>query len=159
MEYINITNPPDNKVSWRRRNHVHLYVPAMSQVSLKWNTQRCLDGTSPSQDVSVVRLHDVLLERRDDVSRGPNNNVLSVRLCDLSNKAQMKHSTISQLSGTSPRYLSSVVHHQDVSVVGFLYVPLVRLYHVSCKSRMKHPISLLWYISTTSRSYVVAMPY
>ena len=53
------------------------------------------------------RLRDVLLERRDDVSRGPNNDVLSVRLHDLSNKSQMKHPTTSQLSGTSQRRLSS----------------------------------------------------
>ena len=115
VEYINIANPPGNKVSWRCRNDVYLYVPATSQVRLKWNIQRCLDGTSPSQDVSVVRLRDVLLERRDDVSRGPNNNVLSVRLHGLSNKSQMKHPTISQLSGTSPRRLSGTFPRRPIS--------------------------------------------
>ena len=45
------------------------------------------------QDVSVVRLHDNLLERCGDVSRGHNNNIPSVCLHDLSNKSQMKHPT------------------------------------------------------------------
>ena len=47
------------------------------------------------QDVSVVRLHDILLERRDDVSRGLNNDVPSVRLLDISNKSQIEHPTTS----------------------------------------------------------------
>ena len=49
-----------------------------------------------SQDVLVVRLHDILLEHRDDISRGRNNGVPSVRLLNVSNKSQMKHSTTSQ---------------------------------------------------------------
>ena len=48
------------------------------------------------QDISVLILHDILLERRDDVSRGRNNGVPSVRLLDLSNNSQMKHATTSQ---------------------------------------------------------------
>ena len=44
------------------------------------------------QDVSVVRLHKVLL----DVLRGRNNDIPSVRLHDVSNKSQMKHPTTSQ---------------------------------------------------------------
>ena len=39
------------------------------------------------QDVSVVRLHVVLLERHNDVSKGRNNDVPSVRLHDVSNKS------------------------------------------------------------------------
>ena len=42
------------------------------------------------QDVSVVRLHDVLLERRDDVSRGRKTDVPSMRLRDVANNCQMK---------------------------------------------------------------------
>ena len=34
-------------------------------------------------------------------------------------------------------------------------VPLIRVYGVSCKSQMKHPITSLWYVSITPRSYVV----
>ena len=56
------------------------------------------------QDVSVVRLHDVLLACCGDVSRGRNDDVPSVRLHDVSNKSQMKHPTT--FSGTSPRRLS-----------------------------------------------------
>ena len=52
----------------------------------------------------------------------------------------------------------SVVCHQDVSVVRIHDVPLVRLSDVSCNSQMKHPITSLWYVSTTSQSYVVATP-
>ena len=48
------------------------------------------------QNVSVVVLHDILLERRDNVSRGRNNDVPSVRLLDFSNKSHMKHPTTSQ---------------------------------------------------------------
>ena len=39
--------PSGIKTSWRRRNDVSLYVPATSQVRLKWNSQWRLDGTSP----------------------------------------------------------------------------------------------------------------
>ena len=42
-----------------------------------------------------VCFHDALLERRDDVSRGSNNGVLSVCLHDVSNRPQMKHPTTS----------------------------------------------------------------
>ena len=41
------TIPPSIKASWRRRSEVSLCIPATSQVRLKWNTHRCLDGTSP----------------------------------------------------------------------------------------------------------------
>ena len=37
--------PPGIKTSWRRCSDVSLYVPVTSQVRLKWNTQRRLDGT------------------------------------------------------------------------------------------------------------------
>ena len=45
------------------------------------------------QDVSVVRLHNILLERRDDVSKRRDNDVQSVCLLDASNKSRMKHPT------------------------------------------------------------------
>ena len=51
-----------------------------------------------------------------------------------------------------------MVRHQDVSVVRIDYVPLVRLCNVFCNSQIKHPITSLWYVSTTSQSYVVARP-
>ena len=114
------------------------------QLRLKGNTQQALPGTS--QDFSVVRLHDILLERHDDVSRGCNNDVPSVRLIDVSNKSQIK----------KPNSLS---RHQDVSEVRILDVPLVRLSDVSCKSQMKYSIMSLHYVSATSQSCVVAALY
>ena len=95
------------------------------------------------QDVSVVRLHGVLLVYRDHVSRGRNDDVSSVRLHDVSNE--------------TPNDVS-VVRHQNVSVVRIHDVPLERHYDVSWNSQMKHPITSLWYVSTTSQSYVVATP-
>ena len=99
--------------------------------SLCTSQQRCsyVSNETPNnvsverhQDFSVIRLLDILLERCDDVSRGHNSDVSSVRLLDVSNKSQMKHLMTSQwyvnktLSGTYP------------------FVPLVRLYDVYCKS-------------------------
>ena len=43
------------------------------------------------QDVSVVRLHDVLLERCDDASKGCNKDGLLLRLHNVSNRSHMKH--------------------------------------------------------------------
>ena len=61
------------------------------------------------EDVSVVRLHDIFLERREDVPRGRNNNVSSVHLHDVSNKSQMKHQTTSHcyVTKTSQWYVST----------------------------------------------------
>ena len=56
-------------------------------------------------------------------------------------------------------YDVSVVRHQDISVVCIHDVPLVSLYDDSCKSQMKHPITLLWYVSITSQNYVDATPF
>ena len=47
-------------------------------------------------DVSMVRLHDVIRERWDNVSRVRNNDVPLVRLRKVSNYSQMKCSTTSQ---------------------------------------------------------------
>ena len=64
---------------------------------------------------------------------------------------------LKQVSNETPNDVS-VVRHQDVSVARIHNVPLVQLYDVSCNSQMKHPITSLWYASTTSRSQVVATP-
>ena len=65
------------------------------------------------QDVSVVRLYDVLLERCDDAIKGRNNHILSVRLQDVSEKSQMKHPTTSQcyVTKTSQWYVSMTPHY------------------------------------------------
>ena len=56
--------------------------------------------------------NNILLERRDGVSRGRNNNVPLVRLLDVPNKSQMKHPTASQwyVTKTSQWYLSLTTH-------------------------------------------------
>ena len=69
--------------SQRRRRHVPNETP--NNVSMQRH-----------EDVSVVRLHDVLLQSRNDVSKGRNNDVPSVRFHDVSSKSQMKHPTTSQ---------------------------------------------------------------
>ena len=65
---------------------LRMYVPnkTLNDVSL----ERC-------QDLSMVLLHYVLLERCDDVLKGRNNDVPSVHLHDDSSKSQMKHPTMS----------------------------------------------------------------
>ena len=90
----------------------------------------------------MVRLHDILLVCRDDVSRKRNDDVQSIRLHDVSNETL--------------KYVL-VVRYQDVSVIRIHDVPLARLYDVSYNSQMKHPLTSLWYVSPTSRSYVVEM--
>ena len=70
------------------------------------------------QDVSVVRFHDILLERCNDVSRGHNNNVPSVRLPDVSNKCQTKHPTTSQwyvIKTSQWQWYVSLTYHYYVS--------------------------------------------
>ena len=64
------------------------------------------------QDFSVVCLHDVLLERRNDASKGCNKDVPSARLQDVSIKSQMKHATMSQwyVTKTSHWYVSMTSH-------------------------------------------------
>ena len=95
------------------------------------------------QKVSVVRLNDVLLERCDEVSRKCNNDVPSERLHSVSNETAIG---------------MPMARHQDVSVVRIRDVQLVRLYAVPCNSQMKLPIISLWYIFTTSPSYVIVTP-
>ena len=64
------------------------------------------------QDVSVVRLCDVLFECHNNVSKGRNNDAPSLRLQDVSNKSQMKHPTTSQwyVTKTSQWYVSTTSH-------------------------------------------------
>ena len=67
--YLTLTNPaPGIKTS----RHVSLYVLAMSQVWVNWNTERRLGGALPRRQV--------LLNCCNDVSRGSNNDFPSVRL-------------------------------------------------------------------------------
>ena len=86
----------------------------------------------------MVRLHIILLERRDNVLKGRSNDVPSLRLDDVSHKTQMKHPTTSQwyVTETNQWYVSTTSH-----------------YYVSTTSSVSHKpntqITLLWYVSTT----------
>ena len=64
------------------------------------------------QDPLVVYLHEVLLERRNNVSKGRDNDVPSVRFSNVSNKSQMKHPTTSQwyVTKTLQWYVSTRSH-------------------------------------------------
>ena len=112
--------PPGNKTSSRRLKDVSLYVPATWQVRL---TQRNEKNETPNdvlvercQDISLVRLQYILLERNDDVSIGRYNDVPSVRLLYVSNKSQMKHPTTSQWYVTkTSKWNVSLMSHQYVS--------------------------------------------
>ena len=121
-----------------------LYVRATSQVRLKWNTQWRLSGTSPSRlsGTSPWRLIGTSWRRLKRMLQRRAITTSPRRLKQVSNETAND---------------ASVVSHQDVSVVRIHDIPLLRLYDISCKSQMKHPMTLLWYVSTTSRSHVVAM--
>ena len=87
----------------------------------------------------MVRLHDVLLDGRDDFLKGRNNDAPSVRLHHVSNKSQMKHSTTSQwyvtktLSDTYPRrpITTSLRRLLEVPNEAPNNVAVVGLHHVS----------------------------
>ena len=99
--------PPDNMTPWRRLSDVSHYLPATSQVRLKWSTQwHC-------KEVSVLRLHDVTLKRRENVSRRCNINVSS----QLSTRSQtsLKWNNQQRLSGASPIRLSSTYPRLPIS--------------------------------------------
>ena len=102
--------------SQRRRRYVSNESP--NDVSV----ERC-------QDVSVVRLHNVLLVCCDDVSRRRNNDVPSVRLDNVSKECQMKHSTTSQwyVNKASQWYVSTTSRSYLVATLCLYY----GLYYVS----------------------------
>ena len=93
--------------------------------------------------VSNETPNDVTVERRQDVSVVPLHDVLLVCRVDVPWERNDD--------------VPSVRLH-DVSVVRIHHVPLVRLYDVFCNSQIKHPITSLWYVSTTSWSHAVARP-
>ena len=85
--------------------------------------RRCVSNETPN-DISIERLHGVLLKPRDDISRGGNKDFPSARLNDVSIKFQMKHSTISHwyltngsIRGTYPR------HPISTYLLRLLYIP------------------------------------
>ena len=98
-----------------------------------WTSQRS------RKNVPNETLNNVSLERRLDVSMVRLHNVLLERR-DYVLKG--RHNDV------------PLVRLHDVSVVHIHDVPLLPPYDVSWKSQMKHLITLMWYVSTTSRSYV-----
>ena len=89
------------------------------------------------QDVSVVHLHDVLLERRDDVSKGHNND--SHQYVFTTSQTSLKWNTQRRLSGTLLRRLSGKHPRRPISRSLRRLLPnktpknvaVVRLHHVS----------------------------
>ena len=77
-------------------------IAATSLCTSQWRRRYVSNKTSNDvsmerrEDVSMVRLYDVLLECHSDVSKGRNNDAHSLRLHDVSNKSQMKHPTTSR---------------------------------------------------------------
>ena len=138
-------DPPDNKTSWRRHSNVCLYVPATSQVRLKWNSKQSLDGTWPR------RLRGASLRHFIGTSWRNFKRMSQRRLIGISSR-RLKH-----VSNETPNDVSLALH-QDVSVVRIHKVTLVRPYDVSRKYQIKHQLKSLWYVSTKSQSYVVATP-
>ena len=82
---LDIQKPPSNKTSRRRRGDVVTTSPCTSQWRHRYVSNETPNDLSVErcQDVSVVRLHYLLLERRDDVLRGHSNKVPPVRLHDI----------------------------------------------------------------------------
>ena len=99
---IHFYYPPDNETSRRRRNDVFMYIPTTFEAVS--NEKHNNVSVEHRQDVLVVPLHNVLMERRYNVSRGRLNDVPSVRLYIVSIKPQMKHPTTSQW------YVSTTFH-------------------------------------------------
>ena len=79
----------------------------MSQVSLKWITQRRLEETLPRRP---RRLQDIIKEPRD-------NYVPLARLHYVSNQSQMKHPTTSRwyVAKTSQWYVSTMSHKNVIT--------------------------------------------
>ena len=121
---------------------VSLYVPATSQVRLKSNIERCLGGTSPKHHSCTFSQHLVGTSWRRPKRTNQRRSISTCtrRLKKVSNK------TLNDIL---------VVRHKGVLVVRIHNVPLVRFYNLSCNRQMKNPITFLWYVSSTSRSYVV----
>ena len=89
---------------------------------------------------STTSYRTVVTKSQKDVTTTSHQHVSTT------SQTSLKWNTQRRLSATLPRRLSGSI----------LDVPIVRLYDASCKSQIKHPITLLWYVSTTSRCYVFA---
>ena len=96
------------------------------------------------QGVSVVRLHDVLTERCDDIFRVCNNEVPSVCLHDISNKSQLKQPTTPQWYVFTMSYWNfATTSQEDITMMFHQYVST----NVSNKSQLKRPTTSQWYVT------------
>ena len=116
--------PPTHPAT-RRRSDVVMTSLCMSQ----WH-RRYVSNETPN-DVSVVRLHGILLERRDDVSRG--RTTTSHQCVSSTSQKSLKWNTQRRLSGTSPRRLSGTYAWLPISTSlrRLLLVPNERLNNVA----------------------------
>ena len=114
-------------MSQRRRRYVSNETPTSS----RWNVAK-----TSQWYVSTISYWNVVTMSQEDVAKTSHQYVSSTSLTSL------KWNTQRRLSGTSPRRLNGTY--------------LVSLYDISCKSQMKHSITPLWYVSTTSQSYIAA---
>ena len=82
--FANVSHP-----ALRRRGDVAATSLCTSQRRRRYVSNETPNDVSMEcrQDVSVVRLYDVLLERHNDVSKGRNSDAPSLRLHDVSNKS------------------------------------------------------------------------
>ena len=87
------------------------------------------------QDVSVVCLYDVLLERHNDVSKGRNNDAPPLRLHDVSNETPNNVLTERRQDVLVVRFHNVLLErHNDVSKRRNSDSPSLRLHDVSSKS-------------------------
>ena len=137
VEYVFLsasgTHAPPHQAMRRRCDVV------MTSLCTSEQRRRYVPNETPN-DVSLERRQDdVLLECPDDVLKGRNNNIPSVRLHDVLNKSEMKHPTTSQryITKTSQSFVSTTSHYYApaTSPVSPKWTPnnigVIRLHHVS----------------------------
>ena len=110
--------PPGKKTSWRSRNDVPLFVPAKSQVRLRWNTPWHLDGMS-SRLLSATSPRSLTGTSPRSLQRTQQRRLIGT-----------SSERLKQVSTGTPNDVS-LVRHQEVLVVNIHRVPLVRPYDVS----------------------------
>ena len=108
VNYQSISHPPT-----RRRSNVVTASLCTSQQHRRYTSNETPNNVSVErrQDVSVVRLHNILLVCCGDVSWGCNDDVPSVRLHDVSNRSQIKHPMTSQFPNETPNNIAVVRFH------------------------------------------------
>ena len=106
---------------------------------IKHSTTSRWNVTKTSQwDVSTTSYWNVVTTSQSNVT------TTSHQYVSTTSQKSLKWNTQRCPSGTLPRRLMVRIYN----------VPLARLYDVCCKSQIKHRKMLLWYVSTTSWSYV-----